>query len=93
MEADRSDSEAATITLNGTSFVLDELKRWMKYRIWVMAGTSVGDGPASYPITIQTLEDGTCLVHGFKQFWGDENENFSILKTKRGMGKLTVILN
>lgn len=61
MEADRSDSEATINKLNATMFELDELKRWTTYRIWVLAGTSVGDGPASYPITVQTHEDGTFL--------------------------------
>lgn len=59
VEADRSDSEASVNKLNATSFVLDELKRWTQYRIWVLAGTSVGDGPASFPITVRTHEDGT----------------------------------
>lgn len=60
VEAGRSDSEATVIKIiNGTSFVIDELKRWTEYRIWVLAGTSVGDGPASYPITVRTHEDGT----------------------------------
>lgn len=58
VEAGRSDSEATVVTLNQTTFVLDELKRWTEYRIWVLAGTSVGDGPASYPITVRTHEDG-----------------------------------
>lgn len=40
--------------------MLDELKRWTTYRIWVLAGTSVGDGPSSFPITVRTHEDGTC---------------------------------
>ncbi|XP_076263869.1 tyrosine-protein phosphatase Lar isoform X2 [Rhynchophorus ferrugineus] len=58
VEADRSDSEATITKLNATTnFLLDELKRWTTYRIWVLAGTSVGDGPASYPITVQTHED------------------------------------
>uniref|UniRef100_A0A1B6E7X3 protein-tyrosine-phosphatase n=1 Tax=Clastoptera arizonana TaxID=38151 RepID=A0A1B6E7X3_9HEMI len=57
VEAGRSDSEASEVKLNGTSFLFDELKRWMDYRIWVLAGTSVGDGPPSYPITVRTLED------------------------------------
>jgi receptor-type tyrosine-protein phosphatase F len=43
--------------LNATRFVLDELKRWTTYRIWVLAGTSVGDGPSSFPITVRTHED------------------------------------
>lgn len=58
VEAGRSDSEAMVITLNHTIFILDELKRWTEYRIWVLAGTSVGDGPPSYPITVRTHEDG-----------------------------------
>ncbi|CAG2054332.1 unnamed protein product, partial [Timema podura] len=66
VESGRSDSEALQITLNGTSFVLDELKRWTEYRIWVLAGTSVGDGPPSYPITIRTLEDA--LATSFSTF-------------------------
>ncbi|KAK9700492.1 EPTP domain [Popillia japonica] len=57
VEAGRSDSEASVTTLNTTSFVIDELKRWTEYRIWVLAGTSVGDGPSSYPITVRTHED------------------------------------
>ncbi|XP_017782566.1 PREDICTED: tyrosine-protein phosphatase Lar isoform X5 [Nicrophorus vespilloides] len=57
VEAGRSDSEASIVRLNATSFILDELKRWAEYRIWVLAGTSVGDGPPSYPITVRTHED------------------------------------
>lgn len=59
VEAGRSDSEASIIKLNDTNFLLDELKRYTEYRIWVLAGTSVGDGPNSYPITVRTHEDGT----------------------------------
>jgi hypothetical protein len=62
VESGRSDSEAAMITLNATSFVLDELKRWTEYRIWVLAGTSIGDGPPSFPITVRTHEDGTYFI-------------------------------
>ncbi|XP_025828813.1 tyrosine-protein phosphatase Lar isoform X1 [Agrilus planipennis] len=57
VDAGQSDSEATVIKLNATSFLLDELKPWTEYRIWVLAGTSVGDGPASYPITVRTHED------------------------------------
>lgn len=64
VENGRSDSEASVVTLkNQTSFVLDELKKWTEYRIWVLAGTSIGDGPPSYPITIRTHEDGTKTNH------------------------------
>lgn len=68
VEAGRSDSEAIVITLNQTNFILDELKRWTEYRIWVLAGTSVGDGPSSYPITVKTHEDGTFLFEIFILF-------------------------
>lgn len=67
VESGRSDSEASVTTLNATEFVLDELKRWTEYRIWVLAGTSVGDGPTSYPITVRTHEDGMyCFIFIFE---------------------------
>ncbi|XP_075978544.1 tyrosine-protein phosphatase Lar isoform X4 [Anticarsia gemmatalis] len=56
-ESGHGDSEATVVKLNQTSFVLDELRRWTEYRIWVLAGTSVGDGPTSYPVTVRTHED------------------------------------
>lgn len=58
VESGRSDSEARVIKLNDTQYLLDELKKWTEYRIWVLAGTSVGDGPPSYPMTVRTHEDG-----------------------------------
>jgi receptor-type tyrosine-protein phosphatase F len=58
VEQGRSDSEATVTTLNSTKIILDELKKWTEYKIWVLAGTSVGDGPRSYPINIRTHEDG-----------------------------------
>lgn len=58
VEVGREDDEATTLTLNMTKIVLDELKRWTEYKIWVLAGTSVGDGPRSHPIIIRTQEDG-----------------------------------
>lgn len=57
VESGRGDSEATVVKLNQTTFLLDELRRWTEYRIWVLAGTSVGDGPASYPVTVRTHED------------------------------------
>lgn len=62
VESGRGDSEATVVKLNQTTFVLDELRRWTEYRIWVLAGTSVGDGPPSYPVTVRTYEDGTCQI-------------------------------
>ena len=60
----RSDSEATVIEIknaNAREFVIDELMKWAGYRVWMLAGTSVGDGPKSSPIEIQTDEDGTYL--------------------------------
>lgn len=66
VESGRGDSEATVVKLNHTSFVLDELRRWTEYRIWVLAGTSVGDGPSSYPVTVRTHEDGMCPFTNWK---------------------------
>ncbi|CAD7000574.1 unnamed protein product [Ceratitis capitata] len=57
VEVGRADSEATIMTLNKTHIVLDELKRWTEYKIWTLAGTSVGDGPRSHPIIVRTHED------------------------------------
>ena len=57
----RSDSEATVIEIKNPrarEFVIDELLKWTQYRIWMLAGTSVGDGPKSAPIDIKTDEDG-----------------------------------
>ena len=43
---------------NAAEFVIDELKKWTEYRVWMLAGTIVGDGPASYPVLVRTGEDG-----------------------------------
>lgn len=59
VEVGQSDNEATVTTLNQTEMVIDELKKWTAYKIWVLAGTIVGDGPISYPITVRTWEDGT----------------------------------
>ena len=46
------------VTSNESSIELKNLNKWTKYRISVLAGTEVGDGPASEPIVLQTDEDG-----------------------------------
>ena len=61
----RSDSEATVIEIKNPGareFVIDELLKWTNYRIWMLAGTSVGDGPKSAPLDIKTDEDGRCSV-------------------------------
>lgn len=70
VEANKSDSEAdVAIVKNQTEIRLDELQKWTEYRVWVLAGTTVGDGPISEPKTVRTLEDGTKpLLFSFKLF-------------------------
>ena len=46
------------VTANETSVLLKNLNKWTNYRISVLAGTEVGDGPPSEPITLKTDEDG-----------------------------------
>lgn len=70
VEASRSDKEAIEMMLksplqDGTEFKLEELKKWTQYRIWLLAGTVVGDGPPSESITVRTQEDGTYLYLSF----------------------------
>ena len=67
VEATRPDKEAIEMMLksplqDGTEFKLEELKKWTQYRIWLLAGTVVGDGPPSESITVRTQEDGTYLL-------------------------------
>ena len=65
----RSDIDATVIEIKNPGardFVIDELMKWTDYRIWMLAGTSVGDGPKSRPIDIKTDEDGRYSV----LYWG-----------------------
>lgn len=39
------------------SHTVTGLDKWTPYRIWVLAGTSVGDGPGSSPVLVRTDED------------------------------------
>lgn len=61
---ENNDPEALTkeVTIsnpNTREYTVDQLKKWTEYKIWVLAGTSVGDGPNTDPIIIRTDEDGT----------------------------------
>ncbi|XP_059098877.1 tyrosine-protein phosphatase Lar-like isoform X3 [Tigriopus californicus] len=56
----RTDSDATMIEINDSDrqeFIIDELRKWTEYRIWMLAGTQIGDGPISYPVIIKTDED------------------------------------
>jgi netrin-G3 ligand len=64
VQSTRSDPEATMIeiekdSLKNYEFTIDELLKYTEYRLWMLAGTSVGDGPISYPIIVKTDEDGT----------------------------------
>ena len=68
------DAEATDLRIPATGkkakkeYVIDELQKFTEYRLWMKAGTSVGDGPRSYPVLTKTDEDGkkcTALFHHF----------------------------
>jgi len=62
-ESGMSDSEADSFRVeNVTAYTLEGLRRWTEYKIWVLAGTSVGDGPSSFPLTVRTREDGKHIL-------------------------------
>ena len=46
------------VTANEHSLTIKSLKKWTHYRIAVLAGTKIGDGPASPFVTLRTDEDG-----------------------------------
>jgi netrin-G3 ligand len=57
-----SDTESSQVTIsdpNARDFIMDQLRKWTDYRIWILAGTSVGDGPITDSIIVRTDEDGT----------------------------------
>ena len=60
--SNRPDSDATVLTIKNAQdtrdFVIDELNKWTEYRVWMLAGTGIGDGPISYPIVVKTDEDG-----------------------------------
>ena len=71
VKSTRSDPEATMIEiekdkLTDYEFTIDELLKYTEYRLWMLAGTSVGDGPISYPIIVKTDEDGTYQFYFFK---------------------------
>ena len=46
------------IDTNDREYVITDLQKWTEYRVWMLAGTSVGDGVESDPIMVRTDEDG-----------------------------------
>jgi receptor-type tyrosine-protein phosphatase F len=58
--SERPDSDATMVEVrpDKREFVIDELRKFTEYRIWMLAGTQIGDGPKSYPVVVKTDEDG-----------------------------------
>ena len=65
VKSSKADSEAIELRIqsdkqkgNSNEYVIDELQKFTEYRLWINAGTKVGDGPSSYPVLTKTDEDG-----------------------------------
>ncbi|UYV73148.1 PTPRD [Cordylochernes scorpioides] len=54
------DEEVTTVRVEDPSqhfIILGDLQKWTSYSVWVIAGTTVGDGPPSPPFHVRTDED------------------------------------
>lgn len=57
----RPDSDASVITIsdpNQFEYLITNLKKWTEYRVWMLAGTVIGDGVKSDALFVRTDEDG-----------------------------------
>ncbi|XP_045139286.1 tyrosine-protein phosphatase Lar-like isoform X5 [Portunus trituberculatus] len=57
----RPDSDASLITIsdpNQFEYLITNLKKWTEYRVWMLAGTVIGDGLKSEALLVRTDEDG-----------------------------------
>lgn len=57
-EKSQTDQDAKSVSVEAEEIVLGELEIFTEYKIWVIAFTTVGDGPCSQPIRVWTNEDG-----------------------------------
>lgn len=55
---DLAKAQEIRVEADQQTYVIGGLEKWTEYRVWVIAGTEVGDGPPSLPIVIRTDEDG-----------------------------------
>ncbi|KAG7163473.1 Tyrosine-protein phosphatase Lar-like 2 [Homarus americanus] len=56
----RPDSDASVISISDPSqrdYLITNLKKWTEYRVWMLAGTIIGDGVKSDPQLVRTDED------------------------------------
>nr|XP_034313381.1 receptor-type tyrosine-protein phosphatase F isoform X4 [Crassostrea gigas] len=56
-EKSQTDQDAKSVSVEAEEIVLGELEIFTEYKIWVIAFTTVGDGPRSQPIRVWTNED------------------------------------
>ena len=66
----REEEEATLVRIedsDAAEWVIDELRKWTEYRVWMLAGTIVGDGPPSYPVLVRTGEDGRFYCFSSKE--------------------------
>ena len=66
VQSKKQDSEAIVQKIenpNEKEFLITGLEKWTEYRVWMLAGTMVGDGVTSNPIEVRTEEDGTSMSY------------------------------
>lgn len=54
--------QVSGISADFTSYVLEDLEKWVEYLVWVRAHTDVGPGPESPAARIRTKEDGMFMM-------------------------------
>lgn len=54
--------QVSGIAADVTSYVLEDLEKWLEYVVWVRAHTDVGPGPESPAARIRTKEDGMFVM-------------------------------
>lgn len=62
----RPDSDASVITIsdpNEFEYLITSLKKWTEYRVWMLAGTVIGDGVKSDALFVRTDEDGMYVCY------------------------------
>ena len=71
----RPDSDASVITIsdpNQFEYLITNLKKWTEYRVWMLAGTVIGDGVKSDALLVRTDEDGMYICKCcFQDFQGN----------------------
>ena len=77
----REEEEATLVRIedsDAAEWVIDELRKWTEYRVWMLAGTIVGDGPPSYPVLVRTGEDGRFYCFSSKENDRELNPDYTV---------------